>query len=314
MEPALSHAASSVASMPKKAVTEALDALGVHADPDAPAPAGGMSGSRVLGARTDRGVSVVVKLTALVTPVGSRQARRELEVYTDLSRRMPLPAPRLVAAHRTEEWIAIALERHRPAPPASEWTTAQWHGLATVLGRMHAGSRTLTSPSPPVDSVCSRTDDELSVFAQQLWNGEGDAARLETVLGALDRLHDAVSSGPTSFVHGDCHPGNVLLTAEGTLLLVDWQAAHVGPSVGDVAFALTRAAAVATNIPREQVLDAYSAAAGTDPAPVRRAITAQQLLILVEQYPEFAAFLGPDEITALRSTFDALLEQWEERG
>lgn len=300
--------------MPNNAVTEVLDALGVHADPDASTPTGGMSGSRMLGARTDHGAPVVVKLTALGTPDGSRHARRELEVYTELSRSMPIPASHLVAAHRTEEWIAIALERHRPAPPASEWTMPQWHGLATLLGRMHAGSRQLASPLPAIEAVDSPTGDELSVFARQLWNGEGDAARLEIAVSLHDQLRDAVSSGPTSFVHGDCHLGNVVLTAGGTPLLVDWQSAHVGPSAGDVAFALTRAAAGTSNIPRDHVIDAYCVAAGVDPGPTRRAVTAHQLLILVAQYPEFAAFLGPDDVAALRSTFDVLLDDWKGRG
>lgn len=300
--------------MPKIAMTEVLDALGVHADPDATPPTGGMSGSSVLGARTDHGTHVVVKLTVLATPGGSGRARRELEVYTELSLRMPLPAPRLVAAHRTDEWIAIALERHRPAPPAPEWTTAQWQGLATLLGRMHAGSRELAGPLPPVEAAHSRTGDELSGFARPLWNGEGDAARLECAVAIRDQLRDTVSSGATSFVHGDSHLGNVVLTADGKPLLVDWQSAHVGSSAGDVAFALTRAAAGTTDIPRDEVLDAYSAAAGVDLGRTHRAVTAHQLLILVEQYPAFAAYLAPDDIAALRSTFDVLLDDWRERG
>lgn len=134
------------------------------------------------------------------------------------------------------------------------------------------------------------------------------------MLDARERLHDVVSNGPASFVHGDCHLGNVVLTADGKPLLVDWQSAHVGPSAADVAFALTRASAGSESIPRDLVIDTYSAAADIDPAAVHRAVTAKQLLILVEQYPEFAAFLGPDEVTGLRRAFDVLLEEWEERG
>ncbi|WP_169928759.1 phosphotransferase family protein [Brachybacterium ginsengisoli] len=299
--------------MPGISVAEVLDALGVHADPVAPALTGGMSGSSVLGAVTPGGEPVVVKVSSFGTPESSHRARRELDVYTELLLRVPLPAPRLVAAHRTEEWIAIALERHRPAPPASEWTSAQWHDLAVLLGKLHAGSRELAGRFAPLHAVSSRPVDELAVFAQQLWNGEGDDARLEAACSALDRLHDAVSDGPASFVHGDSHLGNVVLTTDGTLLLVDWQSAHVGPSIGDVAFALTRAAAAAGSIPRDQVIEAYSAAAGTASAAVHRSITAQQLLILVEQYPEFATFLGPGEVAGLRSAFDLLLEDWAER-
>lgn len=309
----VSHPRHTVVRMPRIAVPEVLDALTLRAETAAPDPTVGMSGSHVLGAATDRDVPVVMKVTALDLPDEARRARRELEVYTDLSQRLSLPAPRLVAAHSTEAWIAIALERHRPAPPAPRWGTELWIDLATMLGEMHGAARGIPGLPPPVDAVVPRSAEELSAFARQLWSGPGDAARLETVLGALDRLRDVVADGPTSFVHGDCHLGNVVLTDDGKPLLVDWQSAHVGPSAADVAFALTRAAAGTASIPRDQVIDAYSAAAGTDPAPVHRAVTAQQLLILVEQYPEFATFLGPDDVESLRRTFDVLLQDWEER-
>lgn len=300
--------------MPRLVLSEVLSVLALRTDADAPELPGGMSGSHILGALTDRDVPVVVKVTALELPDEARRARRELEVYSDLSQRLPLPAPRLFASHSTEAWIAIALERHRPAPPASRWTTAQWVDLATTLGELHSNGCGMPGLPPPVDAVIPRSAEELRGFARQLWSGQGDANRLEAVFGTLDQLHEVVSNGPASFVHGDCHLGNIVLTDDGKPLLVDWQSAHVGPSAADVAFALTRAAADSGSIPRDRVIDAYSAAAGFDPATVHRAVTAQQLLILVEQYPEFAAFLGHDEIAGLRRTFDVLLEEWEERG
>lgn len=300
--------------MPRIDVSEVLDALALRADIGAPELPGGMSGSQVLGAATDGHVPVVVKVTALELPEEACRARRELEVYTDLSQRLPLPAPRLVAAHSTDAWIAIALERHRPAPPASQWTMERWIDLATTLGELHGiGVRALRLP-PPVDAGIPRSTEELSRFARKLWDGPGDADRIGAVLDAGDRLHEVVADGPASFVHSDCHLGNIVLTDDGKPLLVDWQSAHVGPSAVDVAFALTRAAAGSASIPRTPVIDAYSTAAGIDPATVHRTVTAQQLLILVEQYPEFAAFLGPDEVAGLRRAFDVVLEERERRG
>jgi aminoglycoside phosphotransferase (APT) family kinase protein len=300
--------------MPRIDMSEVLDTLALRADTGAPAPTGGMSGSHVVGAFTDHDVPVVVKVTALELPDEARRAWRELEVYTDLSQRLPLPAPRLVAAYSTDGWIAIALERHRPAPPASRWTMERWIILATTLGELHGAGRRVLGLPLSADAVTSRSTEEISGVARQLWNGPADADRIRTVLDARERLHEVVSNEPASFVHGDCHLGNVVLNADGKPLLVDWQSAQFGPSAADVAFALTRASAGSESIPRDLVIDTYSAAADTDPAAVHRAVTAKQLLILVEQYPEFAAFLGPDEVTGLRRAFDVLLEEWEERG
>ncbi|MCG7311298.1 hypothetical protein [Brachybacterium sp. ACRRE] len=43
---------------------------------------------------------------------------------------------------------------------------------------------------------------------------------------------------------------------------------------------------------------------------LRRRVTAHQLLILVEQYPEYAAFLAPEGVERLRRAFDVLLGEW----
>ncbi|MFC5272854.1 phosphotransferase family protein [Brachybacterium sacelli] len=130
----------------------------------------------------------------------------------------------------------------------------------------------------------------------------------------LDLLRGVVDAGPRTLVHGDSHLGNVVRSSLGQPLLVDWQSARIGTSAGDIAFALTRAAAETGAVPRDRVIGAYSAAAGVEPDPTRRAVTAQQLLTLVEQYPEFADFLGTRDIDRLRRTFDLLLSEWADQG
>lgn len=291
-----------------------FEVLGVRGDGDAAPPAGGMSGSAVLPARTGQGDPVVVKVTELAQAGEADRARRELHVYTDIAPRLPIPSPRLIAAHETDTWIAIAIERHEPTEPASAWTRSQWVDLATLLGHMHNRTRDVEIVQPPTEPTTSRTRSDLLAFARRLWNGPGDAARLETVTEILDALRSATNEAPRSFVHGDSHLGNVVQTVEGQLLLVDWQSARTGPSTGDIAFALTRAAAVATTLPRAQVIAAYSAAAHVDLNPTHRAVTAHQLLTLVEQYPEFADFLDPRDVDKLRHTFGLLLNEWTDHG
>lgn len=301
----------SVAVMMTVDVDVVLEALGVRADGGAAPPTGGMSGSALVGARTEQDDPVVVKVTELATTSEADRARRELHVYTAIARLCPVPAPRLLAAHETASWIAIALERHEPPQQPPAWTLDQWIDLARLLGRMHSRARTIEAVPPAEAPDKPRARDNLLVFAGRLWNGPGDAARLEEVVDHLDLLHGAIDGGPRSFVHGDSHLGNVVTTSASHQLLVDWQSAHVGPSTGDVAFALTRAAAVVDTLPRHQVIDAYSDAAGVDLAPTHRAVTAHQLLTLVEQYPEFAAFLDPNDVNRLRRAFDGLLREWK---
>jgi thiamine kinase-like enzyme len=50
--------------------------------------------------------------------------------------------------------------------------------------------------------------------------------------------HDAFG-GPTTFLHGDVHPGNWYLTRDGALGLYDWQMCVIGSPARDLAYALT---------------------------------------------------------------------------
>ncbi|OYN89352.1 phosphotransferase enzyme family protein [Parenemella sanctibonifatiensis] len=293
---------------------ELFSALGLAAAEGADLPEGGMSGATLLEGLTTSGAPVIVKVIELSSPDQAGQGRRELFAYTELSRRIAIPSPRMVAAHETEDWIAIALERHEPAEPAQAWTTAQWTDLAGLLGRMHRTSRGVRSVTPPLDLQRRHERDGPDSFARRLWSAPDDENRLKRVADDLTHLRAAVDESPHSFVHGDCHLGNVVRTSTGRPLLVDWASARVGPSVGDISFALTRAAASADTVPRHPAMDAYSSAAGVDADQTRRAATAHQLLILVEQYPEFADFLAPRDVDRLRRTFDALLREWVGRS
>ena len=155
---------------------------------------------------------------------------------------------------------------------------------------------------------------ELQTFAQHLWNGPGDDERTRAVLADLDQLDEVANSGPASFIHGDCHLGNALHDGSGRLLLVDWQSSAVGPSAGDLAFALTRAVPTGADIPRDRAVAAYCDESGADLAQTERRITARQILTLITQYPEFAGFLGEPEVRRLRAELDALLQRWTTRG
>lgn len=60
----------------------------------------------------------------------------------------------------------------------------------------------------------------------------------------------AVSGSAEAFVHGDLHPGNVLLTATGPVV-IDWEGAGVGAADADVATTwLLLATAEADDVPR----------------------------------------------------------------
>ena len=105
---------------------------------------------------------------------------------------------------------------------------ARLHG-ATPLARRTAPAR---DPSPASRPALEAALGELS----QPWSGgpyseptrrllARHATRLGRALARFDELvHGAASSGPAVITHGEPHPGNVLRSAGG-LLLIDWDTA-----------------------------------------------------------------------------------------
>ncbi len=82
--------------------------------------------------------------------------------------------------------------------------------------------------------------DFLSHLSRRPWQ----ARRVGVILAALHRSLTAIPIGDTalpsegerreSFVHGDLHPGNVMLTTDGPVV-IDWEGASIGARDADVA-------------------------------------------------------------------------------
>ena len=69
---------------------------------------------------------------------------------------------------------------------------------------------------------------------RRLWRRPGDLRR---VVAALPRIRHRLLSGTTTIIHGDMHPGNVILRAGATheVVLIDWARARLGSPLEDVA-------------------------------------------------------------------------------
>lgn len=120
-----------------------------------------------------------------------------------------------------------------------QYAPATFSLLGAIVGRLHALSPSLTYVPP-----CSRMlpSGELAFAQQQL---DAVASRLprpsiaqyellEKALLSIDRGTDL----PTTLIHADCHPGNALVTAPGSITLLDWEEAGIGPAILDVGFLL----------------------------------------------------------------------------
>jgi Ser/Thr protein kinase RdoA (MazF antagonist) len=92
------------------------------------------------------------------------------------------------------------------------------------------------------DALLRSAEDTLTFAAgardpegRRVWRRLGDLRR---VVGALPDLRRQLLSAGTTVIHGDIHPGNVILRASGSgidVVLIDWARARAGSPLEDVA-------------------------------------------------------------------------------
>ena len=147
----------------------------------------------------------------------------------DLTRRAGIPAPAAYGTLEIEGRFGVVFERV-DGPTMLEVITARpWlvPRLAAQLGALHA--RVHRAPVPP-DAGLRRLTDELrrKIGRVTLLSDAERTAALDQ-LSLLER-----QPGQLRLCHGDFHPGNVVLTPRG-LVIIDWNDAMLGPPAADVA-------------------------------------------------------------------------------
>lgn len=235
--------------------------------------------------------SLVVKVPAagrrsLLDPRDPMLARREaLFLRGDVPRALPagigVPPGARVVSHDGIEWIFMpdlgdALDR--PWSAAAARTAARRTALLYVPGAndpalldadwlerrgFNAYAHHVPAGHENLDALAgdSRLDGLFSA---------DEVRRLHDCLDRLDELTARAGRLPPTLVHGDLHPRNAALGPDGTLLLIDWEHAGVGPVGHDLGtfVSVYRAFGGRGTLDERALLAAYgealSAAAGTD--------------------------------------------------
>jgi hypothetical protein len=183
--------------------------------------------------------------TRLVVKELRRGFEREADVYDLLWRYVEQPpAVRVLGLDTSDHATYLYLE---DAEPISSWPWSDT-GLAVAVSRELA--RLHDSRGLPRESFGWNYETELARSAdatfdlakaardasgRRYWRRLGDLRR---VVGALPAIRSRLLSGITTVIHGDVHPGNVIMRrghADAAVVLVDWARARIGSPLEDVA-------------------------------------------------------------------------------
>jgi aminoglycoside phosphotransferase (APT) family kinase protein len=208
---------------------------------------------------------------------------REAEIYAALAG-AGLPVPPILAVHREHPAVLMAYAEGGARFGGLEEAvqTAILDDLVDALVRMHALDVT-SLPLPtllPATSVADHVRAELDVWEGRL-DQSGQAEPFLRACFAWLRAHVPDVDGPPSLVQGDTGPGNLLHDGAHLTALLDFELAHLGDPMEDLAWIGTRNAQ--DPVPDfDALLAAYARAGGqVDVARIRYHFVFAELRIAV---------------------------------
>ncbi len=169
---------------------------------------------------------------------------REAEIYELLWRHLdPPPAVRMLGRSGTRQASYLYLENARPSADWPWADTQRAGAVCRALASLH-DSEALPRERFSWDyeaelATSARATLEMAETARGMsgrrcWARVGDLRR---VVAALPRIRQRLLSAETTVIHGDMHPGNVILRDGGApeVALIDWARARIGSPLEDIA-------------------------------------------------------------------------------
>ena len=182
-----------------------------------------------------------------------RLSRAEVKFYTELRDQVPIATPRCYGASQVRCGFIVILEDLVDAGATlrnstDTLSTDEAASLLASLADLHrqwwgrTGSHPWLAKNPRRELMLGAL---LSPSLCRLGLWRVGSAIPETLHQPIARYarnrrsaQEAMSAGPTTLIHNDCHPGNQFVTAGGRPGLVDWQLCREGPWARDVAYLL----------------------------------------------------------------------------
>jgi hypothetical protein len=182
-----------------------------------------------------------------------RLGRAEVGFYTELRDQVPIATPRCYGAGNLRGGFIVVLEDLIDSGATLRKSTdtlsaEEASSLLESLAAMHQQWWGRTDSHPWL-ALNPRRELRLGALLSPslcrlgLWRvGSAVPGTLRQPISRYARnrrrAQEAMSSGPTTLIHNDSHPGNQFVATDGRPGLIDWQLCRAGPWARDVAYLL----------------------------------------------------------------------------
>ncbi|MBD0737389.1 aminoglycoside phosphotransferase family protein [Streptomyces sp. CBMA29] len=240
--------------------------------------AGGFSPGVAARLRLTDGTRAFVKaVTSAANPESPGIHRSEAKVAAALP--CEVPAPRLLASFERDDWVVLLFEDIEGRTPAQPWDAAELERVLTAVGDL----ATLLTPSPvdvpPVAEANAETFRGWRALATAHAAGTDDLTGLApwavhhlAELAELEAGWARAATGKT-LAHSDLRADNLLLTADGRVMVVDWPWACLAAPWFDLLLMLP-SVGMQGGPPPAEIFDRHPVAAGADPDGVTAVVAA----------------------------------------
>ncbi|MFF6957288.1 phosphotransferase [Streptomyces sp. NPDC008317] len=240
--------------------------------------AGGFSPGVAARLRLTDGTRAFVKaVTSAANPESPGIHRAEAAVAAALPREVP--APRLLASFERDDWVVLLFEDIEGRTPAQPWDAAELERVLTAVGDL----ATLLTPSPvevpPVAEANAENFHGWRALAAEHAAGTDDLTGLDpwavrhlAELAVLEAGWARAAAGKT-LAHADLRADNLLLTADGRVMVVDWPWACLAAPWFDLLLMLP-SVGMQGGPPPAEIFDRHPVAAGADPDGVTAVLAA----------------------------------------
>ena len=174
--------------------------------------------------------------------------RREVLFYRSLAGQLPVRVPQLLAAHPEGEWLVLNMLPEGIQP--EQWSASNYLFAIDQLAVLHDRFWGLGEDLGTYAWLARPLGADYGIYLRAAYTGMRKLVEkvtsnlitrdphiikmLKSLVEHASEIAAALRASPTTLLHGDYWPGNMVVYPDSTLTVYDWQQAAIGPGVLDL--------------------------------------------------------------------------------